>query len=99
MNELKGYYECDECSHAEYNPKNRVCSKCGGELVYMMTLQDEVDEIRKERDKLRAENERLRETLREIANSAGIDGCGFTSGEGHADCVWKARKALNEVTK
>lgn len=48
-------------------------------------------------DQLKAENERLKYVLTEIANSAGIDGCGFTSGEGHANCVWKAREALNEV--
>ena len=40
------------------------------------------------------ENERLRVALREIANSAGIDACGYTTGEGHSDCVWKARHAL-----
>ena len=43
---------------------------------------------------LRAENERLREALREIANSAGEDACGYTTGEGHSNCIWKARKAL-----
>jgi len=48
-------------------------------------------------DALRAENDRLREALREIANSAGIDGCGYTTGEGHSNCIWKARQTLNEV--
>ena len=48
-------------------------------------------------DALRAENERLRGVLTEIANSAGIDGCGYTTGEGHSNCIWKARKSLNEV--
>ena len=50
-------------------------------------------------DQLRSENERLREVLQWIANSAGEDACGYTTGEGHSDCIWKARKALNEVTK
>ena len=62
---------------------------------------DLIDLQRKEKqseiNQLKDENERLRKTLREIANSAGIDGCGYATGEGHADCVWKARKALNEV--
>ena len=53
--------------------------------------------LQSEYDKLKAENERLREGLREIANSAGIDACGYTTGEGHSDCIWKARKALKEV--
>jgi len=48
-------------------------------------------------DALRAENERLREALREIANSAGEDACGYTTGEGHSNCIWKARQAMNEV--
>lgn len=49
-------------------------------------------------DQLKAENERFREALREIANSAGEDACGYTTGEGHSNCIWKARQALNEVT-
>jgi hypothetical protein len=60
---------------------------------------DHIEYLQAENDKLKAENERLREGLMEIANSAGIDACGYTTGEGHSDCIWKARKALKEVTK
>ena len=85
----------------ERSPASIRCKKCN---FFIADYEDD-DLIqhwnnRPIEDALCAENERLRETLREIANSAGIDGCGYTTGEGHADCVWKARKALNnEVTK
>ena len=59
-----------------------------------MAYPDEWNDVLKERDALRTENERLREALREIANSAGEDACGYTTGEGHSNCIWKARKAL-----
>ena len=62
-------------------------------------IDETLDRITKEHDQFKAENERLRGVLREIANSAGKDACGFTSGEGHVDCIWKARRALKEVTK
>jgi hypothetical protein len=61
--ELKGDYECDECGHAEHNPKDNICPKCGGELCYMMTLQDLVDELNKDNNQLRAENEKLKRLL------------------------------------
>lgn len=62
-----------------------------------MAYPDEWNDVLKERDALRTENERLREALREIANSAGEDACGYTTGEGHSNCIWKARQALKEV--
>lgn len=62
-------------------------------------LTKERDALRAENDQLRSENESLKNGLTEIANSAGIDGCGFTSGEKHANCVWKAREILKKVTE
>lgn len=67
--------------------------------MVLSVLETECNKLEQERNSLKAENERLREVLREIANSAGKDACGFTSGEGHVDCIWKAIRALKEVTK
>ena len=85
--ELKGDYECDECGYAEHNPKDKICPKCGGELSYMMTLQDLVAEITKENDQLRSENEKLKEALRYIVD------------RGYTGASYVAQQALNEVTK
>jgi hypothetical protein len=41
---------------------------------------------------LRAENLRLRNALTRIANSDGPHN--ITTGEGHSECVWAARRAL-----
>ena len=93
--ELKGDYECDECGYAEHNPIDRICPKCGGELCYMMTLQDLVAELTKENDQLRAENERLRSGLLEIANIFSNGGLRTVT---MADrCVMIAQQALKEV--
>lgn len=58
--ELKGDYECDECGYTTHNPINKICHNCGGELVYIMTWQDEIEVLTKERDQLKAENDRLK---------------------------------------
>lgn len=46
-----------------------------------------------EHDRVLAENKRLRDALRWIATS---DTNGYTTGEGHSNCVWKAREALED---
>jgi len=93
--------------------RNYGCPACNNEqdeqggfgFSYISTVKGDKERVieiwntRPIEDQLKAENERLRGMLREIANSAGEDACGYTSGEGHVDCIWKARRALNEVTK
>ena len=59
-------------------------------------MRHHVQEIWDERDRLRAENERLRATLKEIAELKGedlylADGCGFDN-----LAAWKANAALLE---
>jgi hypothetical protein len=76
-----------------------LCEKMSGYLQRRNEVVNKILNNFGDAPKLRAENEKLREALREIANSAGEDACGFTTGEGHSDCVWKARKILKEVMK
>ena len=61
IEELKGDYECDECGYTTHNPINKICHNCGGELVYIMTWQDEIEVLTKERDKLKIENDWYKE--------------------------------------
>lgn len=88
------------CAGSECETKRKIFKKypdCKIEEIYPIKRPDYEHEIYKkysEIDELRAENQRLRQVLEKIANSAGDDGVGYTTGSGHSDCVWQARAAL-----
>jgi len=102
MEELKPCPFCGKPVYSESYSERRDCEydihctnkKCILGYMDLLFIAGEKWNTRPIEDQLKAENERFRGVLREIANSAGIDACGYTTGEGHSDCVWKARIAL-----
>ena len=97
--ELKGDYECDECGYTVHDPIDKVCRVCGGELVYMMTWQDEIEILTKERNNLIAENKKLREKFQKLSD---IPIETYTLGEIKDIAMvmrYIAQQALKEVTK
>ena len=70
MSELIGDYQCDDCGNCEHNPTSQMCSKCRGQLCYMMTDADVTNETIVT---LRAENAKLREALEWYADTSNYD--------------------------
>ena len=83
--ELIGDYECSECGYAEHNPKTRICTECGGEMCYMMTTQDELNEAEKEITALRSQRaEKDAEiTAADIALTHIVDNLKSSNNRGH----------------
>lgn len=113
--ELKGDYECDECGYTTHNSTSRICHNCGGELVYMMTWQDEIEVLTKERNQLKAENKQLKEALgnlfdrcmkadeqgelSELISGELLDSVGTLLGYTSENAVQKEREFLETIAK
>ena len=72
MSELIGDYQCVECGYGTHNPESRVCEKCGGEMVYMMT---DAEEAISQIAALTASRDKWQKVAEELGKKYKIAGC------------------------